>query len=106
MTKLTDTQRGAMHLYFQRLAEALNDAGYDQKALLDIKNLPVPNTQESIKEIWRVTQAQMFPSEDGKISTNNLTTGQVSQVYEVINKAIAQHFGVHVPFPTNEPPMI
>jgi len=105
MTKASDSQRGAMHLLFTQMAEQLNDAGYDQKAVLEQKQLPAPNTQESIKEIWKAIQFAMYPTE-GKVSTTTLTTTQVHNVYEVFNRFFAENFGISIPFPSHEKPMI
>lgn len=99
--KQSPEQFNALHLYCQRLADALNDAGYDQKAVLEKKALPAPNTKESIKEIWKAAQAAMYPTE-GRVSTTKLTPGQVCQVHETLNRFFAENFGIHVPWPTGE----
>jgi len=101
MTNITEPQFNALHVYCQRVADALNDAGFDQKAVLEAKSLPAPNTKESIKEIFKAIQAVMFPPE-GEVSTTRLTTGQVSQIYEVFNRWLGEHFGIHVPFPNKD----
>ena len=101
--KRTDPQNAALHLMFEQVAETLNDAGFDQQAVWEKRSVPVPNTKESIKELWRSIQKQMYPREDGKEpSTTDLTTGQVGKIYDVFNEAMAEHFGIHVDFPHQE----
>ena len=80
------------------LAEALNDAGYDMKKVIRA-NMDIPWTDYNVKEfLWRpVQEAQL-----GKKSTTQLTTDEIDKVFEVINKAVGERTGVHVPFPSIE----
>ena len=53
--KRTTLQRGSQHLYFRNLATALNDAGWDMKATMEVlsKNAKIPWTETAIKEkLW------------------------------------------------------
>ena len=94
----TDRQNRALHLWFTMLAEALNDAGYDMKKVIRA-NMDIPWTDYNVKEfLWRpVQEAQL-----GKKSTTQLTTDEIDKVFEVINKAVGERTGVHVPFPSIE----
>jgi hypothetical protein len=93
----TITQNKALHRYFELLAEALNDAGYEMKAVLAVKSVDVPWNKETIKEVlWKPIQEAMT----NKDSTTELNTVDVSEVYQVLDRHIAQNFGVHVPFPS------
>lgn len=94
----TPVQNKALHLYFELVAEALNDAGYDiQKTV--VHQMDIPWSKESVKElIWRQAQKTL----KGKISTTELSTKDIDSVYEVVNRYLAQ-FGIHVPFPSNDP---
>lgn len=97
--KRTDPQNNAMHKYFDLVANALNDAGYDKKAVLEKKAIPVPNTPTSIKEdIWKAIQFAMF----NKKSTTDLERLEVSEVYETMNRWLGEQFGIHVPFPEKD----
>ena len=78
-------------------AEQLNDAGYDQMALLEKKVLPTPNTMESIKGMFRLIQAAMYPAD--KISTADLDTKQIQAVYIVLDKFIAENFQISIEWP-------
>jgi hypothetical protein len=95
----TEPQNRAIHLYLEMLAEALNDAGYhfnDGKVI----QVDVDFTKENLKEsVWRKVQQAMYPE---KTSTTQLSTGEVSRVYENINRLMSERCGVHVPFPSRE----
>ena len=97
--KRTPTQNSALHLYFRRLAEALNDSGYDLQKVMEQKTVAVPWNERMIKEIlWRQLQEVIT----GKGSTTELTSGEVNRVYEVLDRHIAENFGLSVPFPSDE----
>ena len=86
-----------MHKYFTMLAEALNDAGYSANDRMVIK-LDLDFTPEIIKEaMWKKIQDAMYP---GKTSTTQLSTAEVGKVYEELNRLMAEHFQIHVPFPS------
>jgi len=94
---LTRKQQNSMHEYFQELADELNAQGVTQRALLEkLRWIEVPNTKDSIKEVWRCIQEPQVNKE----STADLTIDEVSQVYDTFNKAISQEYQVHIPFPS------
>lgn len=96
---LTRTQQNSLHKYCEMLAGALNDAGYEMKAVLQVKSVDVPWSRDRVKEVlWRPIQEAMT----GKGSTTELDRLEPSQVYEVLNRHIASHFGVSVPWPSEE----
>ena len=98
--KRTDQQRKAIEVYCRESAKALNDAGFNLKAILEAKPIDVECTQENIKDtIFKPIVQALYPE---KTSTTQLTTGEVTHVYEVMNRWLAEHFGVHVPFPSEE----
>lgn len=97
MKQRTIQQNKALHKYCEMLAESLNSAGYEMKAVLAVKQVDVPWTRESVKEVlWRPIQEAMT----GKESTTQLDRMEPSQIYEVLNRHIAQNFGVSVPWPS------
>jgi hypothetical protein len=97
----TLTQNKAIHKYFELLSEGLNDAGLDMKKVLK-PSVDIDWTPDMIKtHLWKPIQDVMFE----KKSTTELTTKQVSQVYETLNRHLAQKFGIAVGFPSNEPEM-
>lgn len=91
----TITQNAAMHLYFRQLAEALNDAGLDQRKMLK-QSVEMPWSEHSVKEfLWRPIQQAVI----SKDSTARLNTKEVSMVYDVLNRHLAQKLGVIVAWP-------
>ena len=92
----TLNQNSALHLWFQLLAEALNDAGYDMRKVIR-EEIDIPWSKDTIKKhIWKpVQEAQL-----GKKSTTQLSTKDIDQVYDTVNRAIGQRTGIHVPFPS------
>ena len=101
MNDRTLTQNSALHLYFELLANALNDAGLDMKKVLEVKTGDVPWNKDTIKEVlWRPLQDAMT----GEESTTKLSTTEVSEVYEVLNRHTASKLGVSVEWPTRENP--
>jgi len=96
--KRTLQQNAAMHLWFTKLAEALNEAGYDMKKTLR-EDVDIPWTPYNIKEnLWRPVQRALY----GKRSTTELTTTDIDKIYDVINRTIGERTKVFVPFPSEE----
>jgi hypothetical protein len=95
----TGQQNKAIHVYCAELAQALNGAGLDMRAVLAAmkQGVEIPWTLDLIKEtIWRQIQNAMID----KASTTRLTPEQVSKVYEVCNRFTAERFGISMPFPS------
>ena len=96
--KLSREQQNALHLYCEDLADGLNAAGFDQRVVLK-PGIEIPWSKESVKELlWKNVQMALI----GKSSTADLAPGQVTEVYEALNKGIGVKFGVSAPFPTKE----
>jgi hypothetical protein len=94
----TLTQNKALHLYCQMLAGALNDAGFDMRRTLK-QDVDIPWNKSSVKEfLWKPIQKAMT----GKGSTTELTTVEPSEVYETLNRHIAEKFGISVEWPSLE----
>ena len=94
----TSLQNRSLHLWFQQLADALNEAGWNvQKTLRH--DVEIPWNPTLIKElIYRPVMTAMT----GKESTTNLDTIEPSQVYEVLNLHLGEKLGVHVEWPSEE----
>jgi len=93
--KITNQQRKATHKYFEEVARELNNQGIDVQVL--VKNLRVDATPEMIKNIYRAIGKEKF----GITSTEELTTSQVTQCYEEMNRLLASE-GCHIAFPSQE----
>ena len=94
----TESQNKALHLYFTQLAEMLNDAGLDMRKVLK-PSISIPWTPQTIKEnLWKpVMEFQLQKS-----STTEMTTKDIDEVYDVINKHIGEQFGISIEFPSQE----
>jgi len=96
--KRTKLQNRSFHKYFEMLSYTLNSAGLDMKKVLK-PSVDIPWTAANVKaHLWRPIQEAMFNKE----STTQLDTGEVSAVYEVVNKHLGANHGIHVPFPNKE----
>ena len=94
--KRTDRQNRALHLWFKQLAEALNEAGFDMRATIR-EDLDIPWNEKTVKEyLWRPVQKQYLLER----STTKLKTKDIDKIFDIINKAIGERTGVHVPFPS------
>ncbi|MDD5110859.1 MAG: hypothetical protein PHI63_06665 [Patescibacteria group bacterium] len=91
----TSQQNRALHLYFQLVADALNDAGLDMRTVLK-PEIEIPWSKASVKEyLWRPIQMIQLQ----KKSTIQLTTKDIDTIYDTLNLFLAQQ-GIHEPFPS------
>lgn len=92
----TNKQNAAMHVYFELVAEALNDSGYDMQKVLELKTVSIPWNKELVKEtLWRPIQEAMT----GKESTTEISTVEPSDIYLVLHRHLAEKLGIDVPWP-------
>ena len=97
----TVIQNRALHLYFELLAIELNNAGLDMKKVLK-PSIDISWTKENVKEyLWRPIQEALKL----KKSTTELTSKEVNEVYEILNRHISEKFGIHQFFPSEEQTM-
>jgi len=97
-SKRTLTQNAAIHKYFEIVASAFRQAGIDSKVIFN-EQVDVPVTAGVIKEgLWRPVQNALLE----KQSTTKLTTKEVSEIYDIVNKHLGEKFGIHVPFPSHD----
>ena len=88
-------QNAALHKYFVKLFNALNDAGLDMRKVLK-PEIEIPWTLSSVKEyLWRPVQRIMLEKE----STTELETTEVDEVYRVVDRKMIEK-GINVPFPS------
>lgn len=94
----TKQQNKALHVLFRLLAETLNENGLDMRKTLK-PEVDIPWSPASAKEyLWRPIQKAQL----NKMSTTELTTKEIDEVFDTINKHIGEKFGVHIPFPSIE----
>ena len=86
-------QNRALHLWFRLLADTLNEAGLDMKAVLK-PSVSISWNEKTIKEyIYKpILEAMLL-----KKSTTELTTKEIDKVWEIINLHLGEKFGVEVP---------
>lgn len=91
----TVKQNSALHLYFQLLADALNDAGLDMRKVLK-EGVDIPWTKDQVKNhLWRPLQEIII----GVESTREPNRDEYSKVYDTLHRHMAQKFGVSVLWP-------
>lgn len=96
--KRTKAQNDALHVYCRQLAKALNSAGYSVDDVIT-KPLDIPWSEHTVKElIWHRVQKALT----NKKSTTQLEKQEITEIYEAVNRGIAQITGVSVPFPTKD----
>lgn len=94
----TSQQNKAIHVLFKLYADTLNDSGLDMRKTLK-PEIDIPWTGESVKEyLWKPVQKAQV----NKDSTTELTTKEIDQVFDTLNKHIGEKFGLHIPFPSIE----
>ena len=92
----TDKQNKALHVYCELLAEELNKAGLDMRTVLK-PEVDIPWTKISVKNfLWRPIQKIMMDKE----STTELNTCNPSDIHRVLDRYIAEKFGISVPWPS------
>lgn len=92
----TNRQSNSLHLYLEMLSDALNDAGFDMKKVLK-QDAEIPWNKDLAKEyLWKPLQLAIL----GVESTTKPDTTGYSKVYDVLNRHIAEKFGVRVLWPS------
>ena len=97
----TGDQNSALHLYYEHLAQALNDGGFPFKFVLGDKTVELDWNKDLIKiNVWRPIQRALT----GKGSTTNLDkVSEIDKIYEHLNRFFSNKpFCIHVPFPSEE----
>ena len=95
--KRTIQENKSLHVYCTELARKLNDQGqtYNIGLFLGI-DFEVPFTMELVKnEFWRKIQIILF----GKESTTKLSHDEINPIVDVINKFMAEKFGISQDWP-------
>lgn len=91
----TTKQNGCLHEYLSDLSNALNEAGYDVKTTI---TAPVSFTPETVKKhMFHKIMKALYPD---KTSTRQLSTVEVGEVYENLNRLTAERFGISLVWPS------
>ena len=95
--KRTLSQNSAIHLYFTRLSDALNDGGYDVNTTIKV---PVSFTSETVKKyMFKPIMKALYPD---KTSTTELSTTEIQIVYENLNRLTSEKFGIGIDLPSEQ----
>lgn len=97
MTQRTTRQNKAFHKGFQEIADLLVEHGISLNVAL--KDLDVRPTMHTIKDAYRSIAMAKYPKVK---STADLTTTQVSEVWEDLVKTISENTGIEIVFPSEE----
>lgn len=94
----TNAQNNSLHLYCQRIADALNTAGYSIPEVLKCFKMEIPFTKENVKELlWRTAQKRMYNKES---TTALLKQGEIDDIVDVMNRFLGENFHIeYIPFP-------
>lgn len=89
----TLAQNRSLHLWCGMLAEALNDAGFDQKRFLEVANykLDIPWTTYSVKEILF---KPVLEAMTGKESTTEMETVDPTVIHKIVMQRVSELTGV------------
>lgn len=95
--KRTLSQNNAQYRYLRLVAEQMADAGLDMRKIIRV---PIRPTMENVKALmWDEVMTALYPEIE---STTELSTAQMSQLYEVFNQLLGEKWGIHVPWPSEE----
>jgi hypothetical protein len=96
---LTRQQQKSLHLYYQLLADSLNDSGWTIQKFLK-HAVEINWTKDLVKELlWRPIQKMLVQ----KSSTTKLDkTQEIDLIYDHITRHVGELCGVHVAWP-NDP---
>ena len=95
----TNRQNNTLHTLFRRMAQGLNDAGFEIPHPFK-PDLEIPYTEHSVKELlYRPIIQAMY----GKASSRELTTEELSKSMETLIDAVCRNTGVNIGIPTEEP---
>lgn len=96
----TLTQNKALHQYFALIANELINQGQTMQDVVEKINMTeIYPSMKTVKElIWRpIMEAQI-----GKVSSRELTTAEINQVYEPMAQFLSTNFEISIPFPSQE----
>lgn len=96
----TSQQRKAIEVFCRNLAEVLNDSGMDMQAVFSVKEVSVPWSQDTVKDVlFRPIMKAMFDID----STADLERADCSRVHAVLCKNLSEKLGVTCPeWPSKE----
>jgi len=90
----TTRQNNALHLWFELVAQEMEEAGCDLRSTIKTEITP---TAYMVKELmWKPIQEKLT----GKKSTSELNTDEIDKIYKIMDEAMARSLKISVPFPS------
>ena len=96
MKHRTSQQNKSLHLFFQMLADDLNNAGYTVRKTLK-EDFELDWTSTLVKEILFKS---IIRAKFNKSKTSELSSGELQLAYDEINRHLGEKFGIFTPFPS------
>lgn len=94
----TNKQNSALHLWFTLLAKQMTDQGLDMRKVLK-PSVEITPTLELVKNtLWRPIQVL----KTGKESTTEITTKELQEIYNDIDRFFLSKHKIELPFPSAE----
>ena len=94
-------QNAALHLWYTKVAEELNNAGYTVQLALK-ERIDLDWTPRLVKELmWRPAQKAILKK---KSTTELAKLEEIDLVWEHLNRHLGEKFGIHIPFPSQSYP--
>ena len=95
----TYRQNRTLHLLFRRMAEALNEGGFEIAHPFK-PDLEIPWSEHSVKDLlYRPIITSYFKVERSSL----LDTAQLSESMDILIDAVNRNTGIYVPIPSQEP---
>ena len=93
----TTQQNKSLHKYCAMVADEMNAAGYSAQ---EVFTLPIRLTPELVKEcLFKRIMSAMYPDKE---STTELSTTEIQNVFETMNAATGEKFGISMDWPSLE----
>ena len=90
-------QNRALHLWFELVAQALNEGGFNVQLVLKQK-MDIDWNKELIKELlWRPAQKVILHKNS---TTELLKQKDIDEVFDHLNRHLGEKFWIHIPFPS------
>lgn len=98
----TPKQNACLHLWLRQMSTAMNDAGQSVKIFMQHtrNGFDIPVTMEFLKEVANEVSVGRY----GR-TTSKLSTVEVQELYEILNRAFGETTGVSLPWPHEEVPI-
>jgi hypothetical protein len=91
----TALQNRALHKYIRDVANEMANNGHSLNVILK-PTFEIPSNEKTFKH---VIVHPLIKAIFGIESTKDMTTKQINELYDIINKQVGEHCQIHIPFP-------